>query len=106
MGKPITVSPFGQIIKGSHALLKIFAEPLGKVFARLFQKGTWRCGKNASRHPFWKVLVKLFQKLAQVKGAKPFSPSAEGETPLTAFLFCELFSLRQRCQRKKWGNGF
>ena len=48
----------------------------------------------------WKVLVKLFQKLAQVKGAKPFSPSAEGETPLAAFSFAS-FSLAPFSAKRK-----
>jgi hypothetical protein len=52
-----------------------------------------------------KVLVKLFKKLAQVEGEKPSSTPAGGEIT-SAFLFCELFPLRLRCQRKKWGNNF
>ena len=49
-----------------------------------------------------KVLVELFQKLARVEAAEASSPPAGGETLQTAFLFCELFSLRLWCQRKKW----
>ena len=50
--------------------------------------------------PLVKVLVKLFQKLARVKGAKPFSPSAEGETSLSAFLFDSFFFAPPSCKEK------
>ena len=50
-----------------------------------------------------KVLVKLFQKLAQVEAADASSPSAEGETSFSAFLFAKLFLCAFGCQRKSGG---
>ena len=38
-----------------------------------------------------KVLVKLFQKLAQVEAADASSPSAEGETPFRRFFLLSFF---------------
>ncbi len=40
---------------------------------------------------YTKVLIDLFQKVAPVEGAKPSSPSADGEIPLSAFLFANFF---------------
>jgi len=53
-----------------------------------------------------KVLVKLFQKLAQVEGAKPSSPSAEGEILLRRFSFCQAFSFAPIWSKEKAGKRF
>ena len=66
--------------------------PSGSVFAQ-------------HKHRAGNVLVKLFQKLAQVEGAKPSSPSAEGETPHTAFSFVS-FSLAPFSAKRKAAKEF
>ena len=45
---------------------------------------------------------KTFSKVFRAPAAKRRSPPAGGEIPQSAFLFCELFSLRLWCQREKW----
>ncbi len=51
-----------------------------------------------------KVLIDLFQKVAQVEGAKPSSRLARREVPHRRFSFAKLFYLRLRCQREKRGK--
>ena len=46
-----------------------------------------------------------FSKACAVKGAEPFSPSAEGEISFTAFLFANFF-FAPAVSKKKWRMGF
>ena len=58
-----------------------------KVAPKNFQREVFSAhsglDRDVSTNQSVKVLVKLFQKLAQVKGAKPLAPSAEGEILLS-----------------------
>ena len=59
--------------------------------------------RDVSTNQSIKVLVKLFQKLAQVEVAETSSPSAEGEIPFSAFLFAKLFH-SNFCRQRKSGH--
>jgi hypothetical protein len=50
-------------------------------------------------------LIKLFQKFAQVEGAKPSSRSAERETPPPALSFVN-FSFAPMVSKEKWLRNF
>ncbi len=53
-----------------------------------------------------KVLVELFQKLERVEGAKPSSPSADGEIPLKCVSFLIAFFFALISSKKKAADGF
>ena len=87
-------------VRGRKTFLKKSFSSPNPHLSKKIKKGSVDCfcfvrsmDKSAmfALHPSWKVLVKLFQKLARVWGAKPHN---------TAFSFCKAFSLRLLCQRK------
>ena len=64
------------------------------------------CGSNVfARQQRKKVLVKLFQKLVR-SSRVGLSPSADGETPLSAFLFCLAFLFAPFVPKRKAGKKF
>ena len=74
-----------------------FAAPISESFRRT---------KDVSRHPSVKVLIKLFQKFAQVEAAEASSPSAEGETPLNGVSFLITFFFAPLASKKKVAMDF
>jgi len=52
------------------------------------------------------VFARLFQKAALIQRAERWSPSAEGETPFAAFLFCQAFFFGPLVSKKKAGIKF
>jgi len=51
-----------------------------------------------------KSFDQTFSKVCAVEAAEASSPSAEGEIPLSALLFCELFSCAYIAKRKAANN--
>ena len=69
-----------------------------------FSKGTWRCGKSASRHP-WCSLDQAFSKACGVKGRSPSRAPQSAKLSLRRFSFLRTFFFcAYMVKRKKWGK--
>ena len=67
-------------------------------------KGAQLADKGISTVKMTKSFDQTFSKVCAVEAAEASSPSAEGEIPLSALLFCELFSCAYIAKRKAANN--